>query len=418
MRVIRERKNINWLKTMLNLVFPNKSHKEMYEKLIKEWWEKSAPETLFCADTFEWFLDLIEQDLVWRDNRVKSHFYFLFDDEIKDDIIGWIQIRHKISLIKISTEIKIEMWHIWYWIAPKFRKKGYATKMLKLALDKIKELWLDIDKVLITCDVDNIASAKVIENNGWIFEKVNLRNKKKILDKFIIIKTMKITYHSHSFVEIILASWSILIDPFITGNSTINSKLDDFLNKKILAVILTHWHKDHIWDTEIICKNTGSLLISTFEISNYFKIVKWLTNLHSMYIWWEFDFWDYRVKYVLAVHGWWVADMVSGYTTTPAWVVIRSEWKNIYHAWDTWLTYDMKLLSEYDNIDLAFLPIWWNFTMWIDDAVIATKDFIKPKKVVPIHYNTFWSIKANPQEFIDKVWKIGIMLNYWESIKI
>lgn len=164
---------------MLRLEFPNKSHKVMWEKLIQEWWEKSAPEDLFCSDTFEWFIELIEQDVVWRENRIKSHFYFLFDDEKEDEIIGWIQIRHKIPLIKISPDITEEVWHIWYWIAPKYRRKWYATKMLKLALEKIKELKLDIDNVLITCDVDNIWSAKVIENNWGVFEKVNLRNKKR-----------------------------------------------------------------------------------------------------------------------------------------------------------------------------------------------------------------------------------------------
>lgn len=164
---------------MLKLEFPNKSHKLMWEKLIREWWEKSAPEDLFCSDTFEGFLELIKQDIVWRENRIKSHFYFLFDDNISGEIIGWIQIRHKIPLIKLSTDITEEVGHIWYWIAPKYRRKWYATKMLKLALEKIKELKLDIDNVLITCDVTNIGSAKVIENNWWIFEKINLRNKKR-----------------------------------------------------------------------------------------------------------------------------------------------------------------------------------------------------------------------------------------------
>ena len=68
---------------------------------------------------------------------------------------------------------------------------------------------------------------------------------------------------------------------------------------------------------------------------------------------------------------------------------------------DTALTYDMKLL-ENSLIDLAFLPIGGNYTMDIDDAVIAT-DFIKSKIVVPIHFNTFDGIEANPLEFKEKV---------------
>lgn len=229
---------------------------------------------------------------------------------------------------------------------------------------------------------------------------------------------MKITYHWHSFIEIEIKSWSILIDPFITWNPFCKIKLESFYEKDLLAIILTHWHNDHIWDAESICKNTDILLISSFEISQYFQKEKWLKKLHPMHIWWEFNFWEYSVKLTSATHWWWVWDLKSWYTTNPAWVIVRNSWKSIYHAWDTWLTYDMKLLWDYDNIDLAFLPIWWNFTMWIKDSVIATKDFIKPKMVIPIHYDTFDLIKADPYEFVKQVWEIWKVLDFWESIEI
>ncbi len=96
-----------------------------------------------------------------------GHMYFMIDDEVKNEIIWVIQIRHSIN----HPNLIEDWWHIWYWIAPKYRKKWYWSKMLKLALEKVKELWLDIEKVLITCNHDNIGSAKVIENNGWIYER-------------------------------------------------------------------------------------------------------------------------------------------------------------------------------------------------------------------------------------------------------
>jgi len=232
---------------------------------------------------------------------------------------------------------------------------------------------------------------------------------------------MKIIYHGHSFIEIVLKTWSVLIDPFITWNPFTKTNPEKICEKKIISVILTHWHDDHIWNTEEICKKTGCKLISTFEIIQYFWNEKWLKNLHAMHIWWEYDFEDYKVKLTPANHWWWVADLKSGYTTLPAWVIVRAEWKNIYHAWDTGLTYDMKLLWDYDKIDIAFLPIWWNFTMWIDDAVIAAKDFIKAKKVIPIHYNTFWIIKANPKEFVRKIiknWIDSEEIIFWEGIDV
>ena len=76
--------------------------------------------------------------------------------------------------------------------------------------------------------------------------------------------------------------------------------------------------------------------------------------------------------------------------------------KTIYHAGDTGLFYDMKLIGEMNNIDLAFLPIGDNFTMGVTDAVKAV-EFLNPKKVVPIHYKTWPVIDAEPLEFADKL---------------
>jgi len=80
--------------------------------------------------------------------------------------------------------------------------------------------------------------------------------------------------------------------------------------------------------------------------------------------------------------------------------------KNIYHAGDTGLFYDMKLIGEMYKIDIAFLPIGDDFTMGVDDAVKAV-EFIKPGMVVPIHYNTFDIIKSDANDFKRKVESIG-----------
>lgn len=155
---------------MLQLIFPNKSHKLAYEKMIKEWWETenipTSPAKLFQWENFEEFLEIVENDTTDNKFWVNSHLYFLVDDEIENEILWAIHIRHHINhpnLIEIG-------WHIWYWLAPKFRWKWIAKNMLSLGIQKAKELW--INDILLTCDIKNTPSHKVIEANGWIFERV------------------------------------------------------------------------------------------------------------------------------------------------------------------------------------------------------------------------------------------------------
>lgn len=212
---------------------------------------------------------------------------------------------------------------------------------------------------------------------------------------------MEIVYYWHSFVEILTDFGSILIDPFITNNASCPITVKDVYKKKIIAVINTHWHIDHIGDTANIAHESKCKVVATFELAMYHKNKNYIRNIIPMHIWGEFKFKKFSVKFVNAVHGGGIGEYPFE-NWKAAWVIVRINWKNIYHAGDTALTYDMKLLWDYDNIDVALLPIWWVFTMWVDDAVVATK-LIKPKIVVPIHYNTWETIKADPQIFAKKI---------------
>jgi len=233
-----------------------------------------------------------------------------------------------------------------------------------------------------------------------------------------------IIYHWHSFVEIDLWWKSILIDPYITDNKLCDISLNNICSKNIVAICISHWHSDHIWDTVEIVKKTWWKIISTFEVVQYFSKYHNINTAYSMHIWWSHTFpidWsenlsEFKIKFVNAVH-WW-AIWPEFFPGKAAWIIIEVWWKKIYHAGDTALTYDMKLIAS-KKIDVAFLPIWDNFTMWIDDAIIAT-EFIKPKIVVPIHYNTFESIKADPMIFAQEIMLNNLanckVLNPWQSI--
>ena len=96
-----------------------------------------------------------------KPNRVLSYDYFAVDD---DKFIGIIHIRIELTPFLLSYG-----GHIGYGVNPKYWRQGYGTELLRIGLIRIKELIKD-DRVLVTCDDDNIGSAKVIENNGGVLE--------------------------------------------------------------------------------------------------------------------------------------------------------------------------------------------------------------------------------------------------------
>lgn len=79
-------------------------------------------------------------------------------------IVGELHIRHR-----LTPALEKEGGHIGYTITPSLRGKGFGTRQLALGLEKVREL-LDVERVLVTCDTDNIASARVIQKNGGILE--------------------------------------------------------------------------------------------------------------------------------------------------------------------------------------------------------------------------------------------------------
>ena len=205
---------------------------------------------------------------------------------------------------------------------------------------------------------------------------------------------MKINFIGHSAFYIEEGNLKALIDPFLTGNETTTKSVTDY--DSITHIFVTHGHEDHLGDTIELAKLSNATVICNFEITNYLN--KFGITTHPMHIGGRTKFEFGTVKMTPALHGSGIledGEMICG--GNPCGFVIKTSDASIYHAGDTGLTMDMQLL-KIEELDLAIVPIGGNFTMDTYDAARAV-DFIDPKKVIPIHYNTFPIISADPYEF-------------------
>jgi L-ascorbate metabolism protein UlaG (beta-lactamase superfamily) len=177
----------------------------------------------------------------------------------------------------------------------------------------------------------------------------------------------------------------VLVDPFLTGNPVAPVKADDLHPQFILV---SHGHGDHIGDAISIAQRTGATVVTNYEIAGWLE--KQGVKAHGMQHGGGFAFPFGRVKLTLAFHGSMLPDGSNGGNPCGFLITFR-DGRRVYDAADTGLFSDMKLIGE-EGVDLALLPIGDNYTMGPDDAVRAV-EFIKPRKVMPIHYNT-WPILA------------------------
>lgn len=225
---------------------------------------------------------------------------------------------------------------------------------------------------------------------------------------------MKLKYFAHSAFMITTGDGKkILIDPFLDGNPNSNVKSNDVSADYI---ILTHAHGDHIGDAFKIAERCNPLFICVNELAEYVKSKGF--NAHNMHIGGGYDFDFGRVKFTIAHHGSQTPE--GNYAGEPAGVVLSIDGMNIYHTGDTGLFLDMKLIGELNQIDYMLLPIGDNFTMGIEDGVRAV-EFVNPKKAIPMHYNTFGVIEADPNNFKRKVENIGkdcIVMNFGQEITL
>ncbi|WP_353457820.1 metal-dependent hydrolase [Staphylococcus coagulans] len=228
---------------------------------------------------------------------------------------------------------------------------------------------------------------------------------------------MKLSFHGQSTVYFEANGKSGIIDPFITGNDLSDLSVEDL---KVDYIVLTHGHEDHFGDTVELANRNHATVIGSAEVANYLSTAKGIENVHPMNIGgkWEFDFGV--LKFVQAFHSSSLTndEGIPIYLGMPMGVILELDGKTIYHAGDTGLFSDMKLIAERHPVDVCFVPIGDNFTMGIEDASYAINHLIKPKLTVPIHYNTFPLIEQDPVKFKEAVYEGRVqILKPGEAVK-
>ncbi len=225
---------------------------------------------------------------------------------------------------------------------------------------------------------------------------------------------MKITFYGHACFGIELNNTHILIDPFITGNPAASHI--DINQIKADYILVTHAHQDHILDVEAIAKNTGATIVANYEI--YIHYTAKDLKAHPVNHGGTFKTDSFSAKYVNAVHTSSFPD--GGYGGQPGGFVITAGEKSLYVAGDTAVTMDMKLIPMTTQLTASILPIGDNFTMGVEDAIIAT-DLVACDKVIGCHFNTFPPIEINVEDAKKKFENAGkelVIVEIGESIEL
>ena len=202
----------------------------------------------------------------------------------------------------------------------------------------------------------------------------------------------QLTFFGHSAWELKTPEGRLLIDPFFTGNPAASIPA---AKAKADFIALTHGHGDHVGDCIDIAKRTGATVIAVYEICEWLG-KHGVAKTHGMNAGggWKFPFG--RLKQTIAHHSSVLPDGTYGGNPVGLHLTLNNG-TTIYHAGDTALFSDMKLYAE-GGLDLAILPIGDNYTMGVDDALRAV-EWLRPKRVLPTHYDTWPVIAADAERF-------------------
>lgn len=208
--------------------------------------------------------------------------------------------------------------------------------------------------------------------------------------------TISITWHGHATFALDINGTKVVVDPFLAPNNP--SATVTAADVAADYILQTHGHGDHIADTIPLAQRTGAQVIANFEISNWLN-GKGVANTHAQHIGGGFQHPFAHVKMTHAQHGSGLPD--GSYGGNPGGFLLTVDGKRIYIAGDTALFSDMAFYGA-GGLDVAILPIGDNFTMGPDDALLAL-GYLKPRVVIPCHYNTWPVIAVDVAAWADRV---------------
>ncbi|MFZ7134249.1 MAG: metal-dependent hydrolase [Eubacteriales bacterium] len=220
----------------------------------------------------------------------------------------------------------------------------------------------------------------------------------------------EIKFYGQAAFEITVGEQNLFIDPWLTGNPF--SPIEAKELSKVDLIAVTHGHMDHFGQTMEIMRNTQAKIICTTILSWYMELRGFgkedQRNL-SMGQGGTITEGNMRISMVNAIHPtalfaeeWPQLRQYSDDGGAVGYVIRTPDDISIYHAGDTDIFMDMQLIECRYHPDIALLPIGGRFTMDWESAVIACK-MLKPKMVIPMHYNTNPFIKCDVNLFIERM---------------
>lgn len=197
---------------------------------------------------------------------------------------------------------------------------------------------------------------------------------------------IKVRWFGHAAFEVEMAEKTILVDPFLSGNEMAPIKPEEISRADVIVV--THDHPDHMGDAVEIAKRLGSKIVAVFETANK-ALSDGAPEAVGMNIGGTYSLDGLDLTLTPAFHS---------MSSNPSGVILSDGKTAIYHAGDTGLFGDMKLIGQLYKPRIALLPIGGFYTMGPREAAVAAS-LIKPKIAVPMHYNTFDVIRQDPKIF-------------------